>query len=303
MRSNVGNLLFVFFVIVSGCQQSKLNPSELDKSKQASHVIYGNDDRFDYSEINDYELRQLAHSTVALIDHDNMVYDRVFDQYILQNPDPSVQLCSNEKFRKQPTWAFCSGSLVAPDIILTAGHCVEDKKTCKGTYFVFDYTFKNLKIPLHSLPAQNVFKCSEIIYTVNIKNGADFALIRLDRTVNNRAVLELADQDPDKTNDLFIIGHPAGYPTKFTMNVKVRSEANTDFLVVTADSYVGNSGSSVFDIKDRKIVGVLDRGEKDYTMQNSCLISKVCSEDECRGEDVTRISVVRKFLKSLQEAD
>lgn len=269
----------------------------MTQNHQDAKVIYGSDDRLDYTEVSDSELQSLAHSTVALIENHNMVYDQVFDQYVLKNPEIGLKLCPNEKFRKQPTWAFCSGSLVAPDIVLTAGHCIEDKKTCKETNFVFDYTYLNSKTQLNSFAAANVYKCSEIIYTVNEKKGADFALIRLDRAVTDRRVLELANMDAVMNDDLLMIGHPAGYPTKFTMNVKVRDQSDQNFLVVSADSYVGNSGSSVFDVKTHKIIGVLDRGEQDYTLQNSCFTSKVCLENECRGEDVTKASVIQKFLK------
>jgi len=282
---------------ISGCQRFNLSESHTTAIRPETKVIYGADDRLDYAEIIDSELKSLAHSTVALIENHNMVYDQVFDQYVLKNPDTSLKLCSNEKFRHQPTWAFCSGSLVAPDIILTAGHCIEDKKTCKETNFVFDYTYLNSKTQLNSFAASNVYKCSEIIYSVNEKKGADFALIRLDRAVTGREVLELSNVDAGLGDDLLMIGHPAGYPTKFTMNVKVRDQSNPHYLVVSADSYVGNSGSSVFDVKNHKIVGVLDRGEQDYTLQNSCFASKVCLENECRGEDVTRSSVIQKFLK------
>ena len=291
------SLLSVVGMGFSSCQRLNLSESNMTQVNPQAKVIYGSDDRLDYTEITDSELQSLAHSTVALIENHNMVYDQVFDQYVLKNPDTSLKLCTNEKFRKQPTWAFCSGSLVAPDVILTAGHCIEDKKTCKETNFVFDYTYMNSKKQLNSFPAANVYKCSDIIYSVNEKKGADFALIRLDRAVTDRRVLELSSVDAIMNDDLLMIGHPAGYPTKFTMNVKVRDQANQNFLVVSADSYVGNSGSSVFDVKTHKIIGVLDRGEQDYTLQNSCFASKVCSENECRGEDVTRASVIQKFLK------
>jgi V8-like Glu-specific endopeptidase len=62
------------------------------------------------------------------------------------------------------------------------------------------------------------------------------------------------------------------------------------------DAFQGNSGSSVFNQKTRQIVGVLVRGEQDYERQNGCYVAKVCGENDCRGEDVMRISEIRKKL-------
>ena len=35
---------------------------------------------------------------------------------------------------------------------------------------------------------------------------------------------------------------------------------------------------------------------RSFTPKNGCYISKVCAEDTCRGEDITRISAVKSFI-------
>ena len=50
----------------------------------------------------------------------------------------SNDLCQTERFRDQPIGAFCSGFLVAPDIIATAGHCV-NANTLGSCRFVFGF--------------------------------------------------------------------------------------------------------------------------------------------------------------------
>ena len=35
-------------------------------------------------------------------------------------------LCADERFVHQPVPGWCSGTLIGPDLVLTAGHCVEE---------------------------------------------------------------------------------------------------------------------------------------------------------------------------------
>ena len=45
-------------------------------------------------------------------------------------------MCPDERFAAQPANADCSATLIAPDIMLTAGHCIN---SCGDSRFVFDY--------------------------------------------------------------------------------------------------------------------------------------------------------------------
>jgi hypothetical protein len=51
-------------------------------------------------------------------------------------------LCVGERFRDQPVGAFCSGFLVGPDIIATAGHCV-NADNVTNVRFVFGFRMRN----------------------------------------------------------------------------------------------------------------------------------------------------------------
>ncbi len=259
-------------------------------------VIYGNDDRLDYTEVADQDLRDMARSTVALIDNDHLVYDSVFDKFNLEHENSGITLCGTEKFRKQPLWAHCSGTLVAPDLIITAGHCVENARDCKNTKFVFDYTEFEKNMVMTAFPAANVYGCKEIIHTTQNKNGADFAIVRLERDVKGRPPLAISERAVTYHDAVMMIGHPAGMPTKFTMNGKVRNLLPENYFAISIDAFSGNSGSGIFDQATHKIVGVLARGENDYERENGCYFSKKCDEDGCRGEDVTKVSEIIKFL-------
>lgn len=291
----LGVVIFGSFAITS-CQQSREKSFFKPQENQNQNVVYGTDDRKDYRDVTDPQLRELARSTVALISKEHLIYDDVFDVFHFEKPDGSLPLCSEEPFNNQSTWAFCSGSLIAPDLILTAGHCVFDQKSCQKARFVFDYKLEGRENKIDLVKAENVFSCQEIIYSTETRNAADFALIRLDREVANRTPLELSDKEVTFQDKLMLIGHPAGYPTKFAFNGVARRMTNDQYIVAEIDAFTGNSGSSVFDQTTHKIVGVLARGEADYERKNKCLVAKVCGKEGCRGEDVTRIDVVKKYL-------
>jgi hypothetical protein len=286
-------VLSVFCFLVACTNSTK---TAINENQNNPHVIYGDDDRQEHSQVSDPALKELARSTVALIANDKMVFDSVFSVYSLENPDDHPRRCPTERFVKQSDWAFCSGALIAPDLVLTAGHCIHDDKICQKTKFVFDYTLTHGGDRMDSVKAENVFDCKEVVYSTDQRGGTDFAIIRLEREATGRTPLALSEKPVVYDDKLMMIGHPAGYPTKFTFNGEVRSLLNDHFMVVELDALAGNSGSSVLDQTTHQVVGVLVRGEADYDYQNGCLQSKVCGKGECRGEDVTRIEVIKKFI-------
>ncbi|PTL84207.1 hypothetical protein DAT35_12305 [Vitiosangium sp. GDMCC 1.1324] len=56
-----------------------------------------------------------------------------------QNLGTAYNLCTSQRFRDDPTAAFCSGTRIDDDLVLTAGHCVTSANDCTNTRFVFNY--------------------------------------------------------------------------------------------------------------------------------------------------------------------
>ena len=249
-------ILFILTAAFFSCSKSSVNAGKNPATGTASAVIYGDDNRLDYSEITDDKIKELARSTVAFIDNEHLVYDQVFDKYYLEKPDFKLGMCPNEKYTQQPEWAFCTGSLVAPDVVLTAGHCVSDLNACHQFKLAFDYYLENPNGQISSLQGKNIFSCADIIYATEKKNAADFALIRLDRPVTGRQFLSFSTSDLTYKDALLIVGYPMGKPVKFAMNGQVRSLLNDQYIVASLDAFSGNSGSPVFNQATHQIVGV-----------------------------------------------
>lgn len=289
-----------FTVAIAACTKATpiLSPVA-DDGRSKEEVIYGDDNRADYYAETDLALRTLSESTVALISA-NQLGPEVGGLRRINgsNYGTSLGLCSDERFVEQNTAAFCSGFLVAPDIVVTAGHCVTDLKDCTTTSYAFGFALTMPGVQPTSLPASEVYSCKELIHSQHPSNGADFAIIRLDRPVANHRPLAMRTSGDVAVGDsLAVMGYPEGLPLKIAAGAAVRAVADPAFFRANLDTYGGNSGSAVVNTLTHEIEGVLVRGEQDFEWPaGSCARSYRCKDDACRGEDVTRISEVLKLL-------
>ncbi len=282
----------------------------------AGKVIYGSDDRKDYYEMNK-SIKLLADSVVSLWDISSVSYDSLNNKYKLKttNYGDTFNLCKDEPFRNQPIGAFCSGGLIAEDIVITAGHCIPNETKCNSTYFIFGYAVKNSQQPdeaVTEFDPSDVYRCLQIIKTQvgpeptqnnpnGIGLGPDYAIIKLDRKVSGRTPLKInRSQKITKGEPVFVIGHPVGLPVKFADGAFVRDPSPDGYFVANLDTYGGNSGSPVFNAKTKLIEGILVRGDRDFVQTpQGCIISNVLPNNGGRGEDVTKISVLYKYLYNL----
>ncbi len=262
-------------------------------------VIYGKDDRLDAFQVSDPGLLAVTASTAAMMSK---------FQLANQNQSVSIQsrifgdnygLCKDEPFYSQPNAAMCSGFLVGPDLLATAGHCISDFD-CSSNVFVFDYKMAGPGQNPTSTVVDNVYSCKRVVAR-ELTRKQDYALVQLDRPVVGRTPLVLSPTPAKEGDALVLIGHPSGLPTKIAGGASVRKNEE-GYFVANTDSYGGNSGSAVFNAQTLEIVGILVRGEEDFKYDNSnqCTRSNYCADGDCRGEDVTHIEYVINALKTAQ---
>lgn len=270
--------------------------NETHSNKIHSKVIYGDDDRHDVYDIQDPALRELADSTAIQFVKASLT-DIGNNQYLLhtKNYREANTLCKGERFEEQNVAGYCSAFLVAPTLLVTAGHCVPDATRCSEAAYAFGYSLKTAADRPEYISKSEVYSCKRIVAREQNNSGADFAVIELDRAVRNHKPLKLRRSGQIRPGEgVFVIGNPAGLPTKFALNAKVRSHHGS-FFRTNADVYVGNSGSAVFNTRTREVEGIVVRGVNDWMVPPSgqmCWISRVCAEDGCRGEDETSIAEV-----------
>ena len=142
----------------------------------------------------------------------------------------------------------------------------------------------------------NVYRCKKIIaQELDSSSKSDYAVIELEREVLDRSALSFRTSGKVKKNDeLVVIGHPSGLPTKIADGANVR-DVNDVYLTANLDTYGGNSGSAVFNASTGIVEGILVRGETDYVFNSElgCRESNVLANDAGDGEEVTLITIVK----------
>jgi V8-like Glu-specific endopeptidase len=285
-------------------------------SDHQQKVIYGEDNRYDVKNYPDEAFRLLSRSTAAMIPTYRMNVLEDGQNYSIRGDTLSsaMNVCAEEPFAQQITAANCSGFLVGPDVLVTAGHCIQSAFDCSNAYWVFDYNLgqnpgkkflsdavvgedsASKTSTILNVNKESVYRCSKVIATkLDRMNQEDYAVIQLDRVVTSRAPLAIRKQGSVAAGDkLVVIGHPSGLPTKIADNASVRDNSRPAYFVANLDTFGGNSGSAVFNLTTKEVEGILVRGERDYVWNGSknCEESHHCTDDGCRGEDVTRITVI-----------
>jgi V8-like Glu-specific endopeptidase len=266
--------------------------------KASVKVIYGADDRKEVYQETNPMLLELARSTAAMISTSSVRVNNRGEVSFNAQTFGSRGFCSTERFHDQLAPANCSGFLVGEDLLVTAGHCVTSESSCKSYSWVFNFHME-AEGTYAPVTQNEVYNCKELIKTdVNRSTGTDYAVVRLDRKVVDRAPLQIRTEGAPKVGDaLTVIGHPAGLPTKIAGGANIRSIKGA-YFVANLDTYGGNSGSAVFNTETGLVEGILVRGETDYLYdgRRGCRISNVVPNNGGRGEDVTLISEVLAYL-------
>ena len=255
-------------------------------------VIYGNDNRKDVYQASNALHLKLAKSTAGMINLRKLAKGSSANVYdLLGSPtlERAQNLCTSEAFAQQPTAPNCSGFLIGPDLIVTAGHCYKSmgtpEGTCKSYAWVFDYAMTSAGAnPTKNISLNNVYLCKSVVHA-QLDDKNDFAIVRLDRKVVGREPLKLrtTGKISDKAS-LLVIGHPSGLPTKISDGAKVTLNTLPSTFSTTLDTFAGNSGSAVFDAVSGQVEGILIQGKTDYrpsiaTNPGSCQVVNKCDEN------------------------
>lgn len=214
--------------------------------------------------------------------------------------------CPDQKYAQQKAAAHCSATLIADDLILTAGHCLPAEGTCAEMAFVVGYDQTKARSGQQFLKVDQVYSCQKVEYLSigDQIDQPDMAFVRLDRKVEGIKPIDLATSRevlPDEV--LFSFSYPSGLPQKF-MQGKVRTHAPEKQVFRAAiDVFHGSSGALVYSQADHAPLGIVLGGEEDYSLdpQKLCYKPKVCSKGGCAGEKILKTTAILKEIARIQD--
>lgn len=281
--------LCLFFIALNGHAKS------IDLSTVGS--IYGKDDRELVTTQSTKEIQELSRS-VALIVSTDLLEENFFKTTIkAQTLQETLQMCVDERFSNKSALPGCTGFLIGPDLMATAGHCFQTSEDCMMKKVIFDVDSKKQTKKGYSVLNSNVFSCQSIV-AQSFDGESDFTIIKLDRVPKKRPALKLNLKNKIADNArVFMIGHPFGLPLMLSKSAKVNN--NTSDLTFTAglDSFEGNSGSPVFNANTLEVEGILVNGQQDLVLdsKNECYRNLQYEEDK-GAEGIFRISGLLPYL-------
>jgi len=298
---------WVFGSILALCACSASPADELAGSRSA--LIYGADDRRDVYAVGDVALRELAlQSTVALMPESSM--SKAADGSLVLEAETlrdKFAVCDSEPFAAQPSLAVCSGVLLGEDLVLTAAHCVQFLP-CESELWAFGYALLG-ESDVPRLQERDVYRCRSVpllrYETTSDGLRLDYAVVQLDRPVSpDKRAPSIATKVIPAGENATVIGYPSGLPAKIDCGATVvdARKAEHDYLSLASDTFLGSSGSGVFN-KKRGLVAIVVRGGEDYEhdAERGCSVTRRLPGVSDRP-DAEQASYVGKVVASLCES-
>ncbi len=233
--------------------------------------IIGEDDRRDeFSGDVSEKLRELAMATAMVIERPSLSEPDGGKITLASQPlGEAYMMCPDERFEAQPSTGMCSAWLVAPDVMVTNGHCVTSQADCEQKSFVFDYAITAEGEDPNVVGEDKVVACERVLAWDNSSFcDVDFAVIKLEREVTDRKPVRVRGPEEELAgDDLVIIGHPFGLPRKYALNGDVIKQGDNGFIT-THDIFGGNSGSAIFDAESGAVQGLIACGGSNLTWES-----------------------------------
>jgi len=300
--NNPKTLLCLLFLLLGGLDFSfAQSPFDHKDSTIKSRNVFGADDR---KAALGYSYRDYTNATAVAVEKSqfqgNYLTGPSLGQHLLDayKKRGAQYVSSDVRFKDEPAFGFCSGFLIAPDILVTAGHCINYDDYHKMEW-IFDFTND-----ISYKPGDKIYIPSSKRYTVKriitrrLTNAdkRDYAVIQLDRPVDRKPFRYRTGNAPAKGDKMTLLGAPSGIPLKIVENAEVISNTSwKPYFVTNLDAFGGNSGGPVYN-QNGFIEGILVRGPtKGFYVDDACKCLKTSTYSEAyasifQGVEVQKIT-------------
>lgn len=306
-------------VVVKGLTEFYKQAKSLTPDENLRHIS-----NWDLVKILIYKTRQTTPSGVRGVWHEDTPLDfyKITDEMVKRNSGSTAAVCMKgsltgggggtsllkvknfgktfnlseiEPFREQPVVAgkMCTGFLVEEDVIATAAHFANENNV-QSLSFIFGYQMTDTYTSMTQISNSDIYEGTKIIGRVYDPQDtrSDWALVRLNRKVYGRPVLELSSAPTCIDQPLYTLGHPWGLPLKYAPGARIGEIFDACFSA-DLNVYSGNAGSPVCDSDTHEVVGMVVRGNtRDFrwTERGWMSIDYPSSEKNAGLSECTRVS-------------
>ncbi|PKG39313.1 trypsin-like serine peptidase [Psychromonas sp. Urea-02u-13] len=238
---------------------------------------------FKNSNTHTLQYKHMLTNTGILVDDNNihkktLLADRILS--IFYNNTKNRNVCEDVPFIKQIAIGTCSGVLLKPNLVATAGHCV-DKNIFSKTWFFNYQNGDNLALKKGYKVQRVIFKNFELIRsgysfernTINrqrqkigvgplppdmhdYSNYRDIALLELEAEVEGYIAFNINFTPFFSGRKAISVGYPLGLSLKQNTNGTLKEMASPYYMTTNIETLQGNSGGPLFDVETGDLIAI-----------------------------------------------
>jgi V8-like Glu-specific endopeptidase len=229
------------------------------------------------------QYQHMLTNTGILVDDNNihkktLLADRILSIFYKNTYNRNI--CDDVPFIKQIAIGTCSGVLIKPNLVATAGHCV-DKHIFAKTWFFNYQNGDNLSFKKGYKIQRVVFKHFELIKssfstsrsTINrqrqqigvgplppdvhdYSNYRDIALLELESDVDGYIAFNINFTPFFSGRKAISVGYPLGLSIKQNTNGSLKEMASPYYMTTNIETLQGNSGGPLFDLETGDLIAI-----------------------------------------------
>lgn len=270
IMKNLSSTLFLLicFISLNAQDQRIIEYPFAEPGTKVTRGVFGDDDRVEVKDAEGFQ--DFARATAVMVSRNNIFNEEFYSWSLrekIQNKyGRDIKISDDVRFLDQPAIGSCTGFLIAPDILVTAGHCINSMEEAEGIVWVFDYTselkfINNRKL---NFSEDNIYEVESIITSkLDDETEDDYAVLKLKRKSDRTPYRFRTSGSVLNGGAINTIGSPKGLPLKFSTNAVVVDISPSNWFKSDIDSFPGNSGGPVFD-ENGFLEGILVRGAVTY---------------------------------------